>query len=354
MATPKFRAEIDLFTSFVSDTYKSDLKRKTRAVVFLHQNNSDLAAGLEMIGYKVITANPRNTITNTIALAKNARKLGINAYIIDSMVMENGELQAPFSLIGYIRVYDPYTPVLALSYDTNPESIQSAFRYGATSYLTRPQELDVVAAVVDGLVANNAVIDEATERIDISRGLNKAVEMIKISNSLYLDYAGKRLAFLDNDGEFTFSEEIAESVVSVLHCLIANQDKRLSAVLIGRIMGSIQDGMNWRDERRVVDKVSENLSSIKRLLARYDKYKTVKLSSVRRYGTTLEIVPPDPDAMRAYDVDKAAAKGKKANVKAGFSLVSLLEQNNSVHAAEPETPEERHELEHEVTLEELM
>ena len=65
MATPKFRAEIDLFTSFVSDTYKSDLKRKTRAVVFLHQNNSDLAAGLEMIGYKVITANPHNTITNT-------------------------------------------------------------------------------------------------------------------------------------------------------------------------------------------------------------------------------------------------------------------------------------------------
>lgn len=330
MGKEPFKAEVDLFTTFSSDKYVEEkYRRKIRSTVFLHQNNSDLAAGLEMIGFQVMTASKKETIKHTLDVVK-AAKSEIDVYVIDSLVLENGELQAPFSLIGYIRIYDPYTPILALSYDTNPESVQSAFRYGATCYLTRPQTLDLIAAVIEGLAANGTVINEAIEQIDTEKGNTPVGDMIKMSSSLYLDYAGRRLAFLDEDGEFTFSEVLPDNIVSVLHCLTINKDKRLSAAAIGRLLGNISAGMNYVEERKVVDIISRNLATIKRLLVRYDKYKTITLSSVRRYGTTMSVHAPDPEAMRLYAIDKEKRPTKRATIKAGFNLVSLMEENSEI------------------------
>lgn len=347
MGKEAYKSEVDLFTTFSSNkNVEEKYRRKIRSTVFLHQNHSDLAAGLEMIGFRVIVASQKNTIKNTLAAVK-ASKDEIDAYIVDSIVMENGELQAPFSLIGYIRIYDPYTPILALSYDTNPESVQSAFRYGATSYLSRPQTLELIAAVVEGLAANGTVINEAIEQIDTDRGLNPINEMIRMSSSLYLDYAGRRLAFLDEDGEFTFSEVLPDNIVSVLHCLTLNRDKRLSAAAIGRLLGNISAGMNYQEERKVVDVVSRNLSTIKRLFAKYDKYKTITLSSIRRYGTTMSVHEPDPEAMKRYAMEKEKKPvTNRTAVRAGFNLVSLMDENSEVKT--------KQDVLDEATLEEML
>jgi DNA-binding response OmpR family regulator len=336
----KYKSELDVFTSYSSDNYVREYKDKDyKGLVYVHQNNSDLAAGLEMIGYKVIKATSDNVIQNTIYLAKDGKKRGINCYIIDSLVMENGELQAPFSLIGYIRVYDPYTPILALSYDTNPESVQSAFRYGATAYLPRPQHIDLVEAVIDGLMAAYTVTTEAIQLIEeenARKGLarNGKSEMIKISDSMYLDYGGRRLAFLDADGAFTFSEVLSDAVVKVLHCLLSNRGKSLSALSIGRLLGEVYTGMDWRAERNAIDRITANINSIKRKIAKYDIYKTIKITSVQRLGTTLEVYPPDEDAIATYALEKKMQeeqRGKaKGKLKSGFKLISLMEENSEV------------------------
>lgn len=324
-----YKSEVDLFTT----RGEGSPRKRTKPMVFVHQNNSDIDVGLEMIGYVIIRPRVNNIVQSTMNIAKSGRKNGIKLYIVDCMVVDKGELQSPFSLIGYIRVYDPYTPILALSYDTSPESVQAAFRYGATSYLTRPQDLDLIAAVMEGLIANGILEQEAQEILgsrDSVKVVNNTTEMIKISDSLFLDYMGKRLAFLDNDGVFTFSEELPQNIISVLHCLVINAGKRLSAVSIGRLLGDVQEGMNWHDERTVVDRVTKQLSSVRNVLAKYDKYKTVKITRVRRYGTTLEVVPPNEDAVREYAQKKKLEKESGAIVKAGFNLVSLMDENNTV------------------------
>lgn len=334
--TTRFKSEVDVFTTFSSDRYSSEkYRRKIRSTVFVHQNNSDLASGLEMVGYSVIRSVSGDVINNTLQIAKNSKKSKVDIYVVDSIVMDNGELQSPFSLIGYIRVYDPYTPILALSYDTTPESVQSAFRYGATSYLPRPQRLELITSVMDGLIAAHTVATEAISIIDAERMANSAcgserVEMLKISDSFFLDYAGKRVAFLDTDGVFTFSNVLADSIVQVLHCLAINKGKRLSAIAIGRLLGEVSAGMDYSSERRIVDRISSNIASIKRIIDKYDKYKTVHLSSVRRYGTTLDVSKPDKDAVEIYKLEKSNDSGHKGDVKAGFKLLSLMEESNSV------------------------
>lgn len=335
----KYKSELDVFTSFHSDQYNEYKDKDYKGLIYVHQNNSDLAAGLEMIGYKVIKATSANAIQNTIYVAKDGKKRGINCYIIDSLVMENGELQAPFSLIGYIRVYDPYTPILALSYDTNPESVQSAFRYGATAYLPRPQHIDLIEAVIDGLMAAYTVTTEAIQLIEEENSRKSAVKgsnvkMLKISDHMYLDYGGKRLAFLDKDGVFTFSDILSDAFVKVLHCLLSNKGKTLSALSIGRLLGEVYTGMDWRAERAAVDRVTANLKQIKITLSKYDRYKTIRIVSVPRLGTTLEVLPPDEDAVANYALEKqnkSKDRGKaKGKLKSGFALVSLMEQNNEV------------------------
>lgn len=336
MTSRKFKSEIDMFTTFSSDTYESERYRKSiKGTVYVHQNNSDLAAGLEMSGYKVIVAQKGNIIQNTIHIAKEGRRSGIDLYIIDSIAVDNGELQAPFSLIGYIRVYDPYTPILALSYDTTPESVQSAFRYGTTAYLPRPQKLDLIAAVANGLISAHTIATEAVEMMESeikskTASCGEHVEMVKISDSLFLDYGGKRLAFLDTDGVFTFSNILSDGVVQMIHCLAVNKNKRLSAVAIGRLLGEIYAGMDSQDERKASYKLSANLATVKNILKKYDKYKTVTLSTIRRYGTTLEVHEPDKEAVDRYKLEKANAKKSKGVVKAGFGLVSLMEKNSEV------------------------
>ncbi|MBO5824396.1 MAG: hypothetical protein J6Q93_05500, partial [Prevotella sp.] len=99
---------------------------------------------------------------------------------------------------------------------------------------------------------------------------------------------------------------------------------------IGRLLGDVQEGMNWHDERTVVDRVTKQLSSVRNVLAKYDKYKTVKITRVRRYGTTLEVVPPNEDAVREYAQKKKLEKESGTIVKAGFNLVSLMDENNTV------------------------
>ena len=83
-----------------------------------------------------------------------------------------------------------------------------------------------------------------------------------------------------------------------------------------------------------LDRITCNLRQIKITLAKYDRYKTIRIVSVPRLGTTLEVLPPDEDAVANYALEKRnkeEQRGKaKGKLKSGFKLISLMEQNNEV------------------------
>lgn len=346
-----YKGEIDIISSYSTNDPNYKPKRGTK--IFVHQQNSDIHAGLRMVGFEVLRPSGNtDLIQEVMNVSKNGRKNGIKAYVIDSLAVDNGEMQAPFSLIGYIRVYDPYTPILALSYDTNPESVRAAFRYGATAYLPRPQHLDMIVAILEGLIANDTVANEAMQlleqstkaKVDLTGKNAKAAEreqrksygreMIRLSDYMFLDYGGKRLAFIDRDGIFTFSEVLNDSIVSVLHCLATHKGQRMSAIAIGRLLGEVFTGQDWRDEKRVVLNISNHIKRISYLLEKYDKYKTLRITSKQKYGTTLEVLPADEDAVKVYEREKLNKKTEKGSVKAGFNLVNLMEKNKTVKKIE--------------------
>lgn len=336
-AMSSYKTEIEVLTSYKSSQPKYRYRRGVLGVVFVHQNNSDLAAGLTMLGYKVIKATAKDVIGQAVSVAKNHADIGISAYIIDSYTLDGGVMQAPFSAIGYIRVYDKSTPVIALSYDTNVDSVKAAFRYGATCYLTRPQPLDLVAAVLEGVIANNEVLDSAQAKLE-AMSQNRSRKLVKLSDSLFLDYANQRLAFLDMDGVFTFSNKIASHICNVIHCLAMNMGRRLSGTAIARLMGELDDKETSQAlKKKAADRVNQALGSVRRLIRENDHYKTIQVSNDRRHGIMITATKPTIEAIESWKQEKEEQELKDSSkVRAGFSLVELMEQNDTDKSKENE------------------
>lgn len=328
-----YRTELDLRTSCTFEGYVSKKKslRDHIGTIFVHQNNSDLAAGLAMVGYKVIVASNTDAINQVIKIAKDRIEKGIKAYIVDSLLREQDEYQAPFSLIGYIRLYDPYTPILALSRDTRQDAIASAFRYGATSYLHRPASLDMVVSVIDGLFANAAVIDMANQKISqMVSGGEKRREMIPVSKYLFLDYADRRLCFIDTRGVTTFSKTLNYHVADVLHCLTVNKGRWLSSSVISRLLG---EGNTEATANSKYARIKQNVDSVRATINAVDGYHSVEVIASKSKGYMLNEREVTRDVIEEYRV-KIEKKEKReqdmARIKSGFYLTDLMEQNNTV------------------------
>lgn len=324
-----YKSEIDVLTriNITGRESKHKYRKGDMGAIFVHQANSDLAAGLAMLGYKVIKADFNDVIQQAISTAKEADKNGVVAYIIDSITLDNGLQQSPFSAIGYIRIYDQKHAILALSHDTSAESVKAAFRYGASGYLTRPQKLDLIAAVLDGLIANSTVEYEAVSKLELMKKSKSLNKMIKMSDSVYLDYANKRMAFLDRDGVFMFTSDIADSTLSVLHVLATNMGKRFTSTTIARLFGSTEG----EDLRKASDRITKSFRTIGSLLSKVDKYKTISISIMHKYGIMLTSKKADETAVEQWRIEKAKdEKLNKGEAKAGFSLVEMMEANNMV------------------------
>ena len=327
-----YKAEIDVMTTYDSED-NSWRKREKRNIgsLYVYQANSDLAAGLAMLSYTVTTPPANKLIESAISVARRTKK--VDAYIIDSLASDNGGMIAPFSLIGYIRVYDPSTPILALSYDCSPETVKAAFRYGATSFLPRPQSLELIQSVIDGLIANHRVRSEADYRLDKVSQQRSASDMIKISDSLFLDYSGRRLAFLDVDGVFTFSQELSDGTVSVLHCLAMNKGAYISSTTIARLIGLVIDNDNYVEVRKCKDRITKSFATIRNLIHEYDHYETVMFTSRSKLGVRIDVREPSQEAIQRYKNMKLNGQGVEADrgkTIAGFNLVELMEANEEV------------------------
>ena len=93
--------------------------------------------------YQVIAV---QTMTEGLNLARNNR---FDLYLIDTVFVDG----TGFEFCQQIRAFDPKTPIVFCTADVLEETQREAIRFGAQAFLTKPIDIDQLAATVARLTA---------------------------------------------------------------------------------------------------------------------------------------------------------------------------------------------------------
>lgn len=87
------------------------------------------------------------TMTEGLNLARNNR---FNLYLIDTVFVDG----TGFEFCQQIRAFDPETPIVFCTADVLEETQRKAIQVGAQAFLTKPIDIDQLAATVAQLTAS--------------------------------------------------------------------------------------------------------------------------------------------------------------------------------------------------------
>lgn len=174
----------------------------------MYQQNSDLWYALQQQGHNVQLLDLSNPLQN-IRIA--ARQLDIDIFIIDRNLQFDNIDYPPFYLISQIRTVNIVTPIIACSYYFDEQSIEMAYRYGATVYFTRPAHLYNLLPLIRSLAYRRLLIGDlnikATQQFEFGHFiLNIATETLAYTGDAPLVSKNAQL-FTDNIVALT-SEEL--------------------------------------------------------------------------------------------------------------------------------------------------
>jgi DNA-binding response OmpR family regulator len=120
--------------------------RTTNTRILCVERDSDtcllLAVMLGLTSYDIVCV---STVAEGLALARGER---FDLYLLDGLLCDGTGVE----LCRSIREFDPVTPVVFFSAQAEERHRQRAIEAGATAYLIKPNDLDVLAGTVSGLL----------------------------------------------------------------------------------------------------------------------------------------------------------------------------------------------------------